>query len=146
MAKFFHILLVDDDPDDHQFFREALRGLKIGNHIANEVVNVSSVYNGVQAMEYLLKGGVYATAAEPVPDFVVLDLNMPGMDGFEVLKQIRKKPEFAMLPVYVLTTSRDVKHKSACKELGCTGFFSKPPKKEELRVVISKMINSEPDF
>jgi two-component system response regulator len=145
MQKSFHVLMADDDPDDHQFFREALREIKIGKFPAHEIVNLTSVYNGVQAIDYLLRRGIYAGVKDPVPDFIVLDLNMPIMDGFTVLKEITAHVSLKHIPVYILTTSLEEADKEKCRRLGCGGFFSKPPRLEELSTVILKMLYGVPE-
>lgn len=137
--------MADDDLDDHALFKDALKGVKVGGFNSSEVFNVVSVYNGVQTMEYLLKRGTYKTSTDPLPDFIVLDLNMPVMDGFDVLKEIRKQNDLISIPVYVLTTSRDELHKQKCRDLGCAGFFSKPPSLTELRAVVQKMLSASPE-
>lgn len=87
------ILLVDDSEADVRFTIEALREAKVQN-------DIQVAYDGESAMEYLRRPG------QRRPDLILLDLNLPGMDGREVLAEIKADPELSVIPVVVLTTSR----------------------------------------
>src|SRR5687768_12986506 len=92
------ILLVEDNPGDVRLAREALKDSKISNviHVARD---------GVEAMDYLHRNGRFAS--EPAPDLVLLDLNLPRMDGREVLARIKSEETLKRIPVVVLTMSKD---------------------------------------
>jgi CheY-like chemotaxis protein len=135
MNPVINILLADDDPDDHDFFREAINLLNM------PTCNVTYVYNGLLAIDYLLKRESYENNRDPAPDLIVLDLNMPILDGFTTLTEIKKRERIKHIPVYILTTSRERQHIQKCLDLGCAGFFSKPPKLQELKEVIRKMLD-----
>jgi CheY-like chemotaxis protein len=137
MKDTINILLVDDDLDDHEFFKAAIHSIE------NVNCSVSYVFNGRQAMDYLLKTNAYKNINDPLPDFIALDVNMPVMDGFEFLKELKKNEKFRNIPVYILTTSRDISHLKKCKDLGCDDFFSKPPSLNELTSVIKKMLQQQ---
>ncbi len=92
------ILLVEDSPTDAMFAREALEYSKVVN-------NLHAVTNGVDAMSFLRRKGQYAKA--PHPDLILLDLNMPKMDGREVLSKIKSDERLCVIPVVVLTSSKD---------------------------------------
>lgn len=92
------ILLVEDSPTDALFAREALEFSKVRNHL-------HLVTDGVEAMAYLRREGIYAEALRP--DIILLDLNLPKMDGREVLEQIKSDERFRTIPVIVLTSSSD---------------------------------------
>jgi len=143
MPQKFSILLADDDSDDQEFFTAALSGLMINGIEAKRLVEVHAVYNGVEALDYLLCRNNYEKRKSDFPDFIVLDLNMPVMDGFTVLQEIQAHQELKTIPVYILTTSRDENQKKKCLTLGCAGFFSKPPKVSELQKVIEMMISGQ---
>ncbi len=136
----FSILLADDDADDQEFFNAALSGLNIKGIDARSLVAVQAVYNGVEAMDFLLTRNNFRNRGTDLPDFIVLDLNMPVMDGFTVLQEMKEYEQLKNIPVYILTTSRDEGHKKKCLALGCAGFFSKPPKVSELQKVIETML------
>jgi CheY-like chemotaxis protein len=92
------ILLVEDNPADVRLTREAFKETAIRS-------SLSVVGDGMAAMEFLHRTGSYAGA--PVPDIVLLDLNLPKKDGREVLKEIKHDPKLGLIPVVILTTSRD---------------------------------------
>lgn len=92
------ILLVEDNPGDVRLTQEALKEGRIFNKLY--VVN-----DGVEALEFLRRQGKYKDA--PVPDLVLLDLNLPRKDGREVLAEIKSDSKLMQIPVVVLTTSKD---------------------------------------
>ena len=92
------ILLVEDSPTDAMFAREALEYSKVCN-------NLHAVTDGVEAMAFLRREGKYA--AVPRPDLILLDLNLPKMDGREVLSKIKEDERLKVIPVVVLTSSKD---------------------------------------
>jgi len=95
------ILLVEDNPDDEAL---TLRALK-QNKILNEVI---VAHDGAEALEYLFATGVYAGRDQTMmPQLVLLDLKLPKIDGLEVLQRLRADPRTALLPVVVLTSSRE---------------------------------------
>jgi CheY-like chemotaxis protein len=115
--KVIDVLLVEDDPGDVLMTREAFADHKIHNQ-------VHVVSNGVDALAFLRRDGEYADA--PVPDLVLLDLNLPRMDGREVLAAIKGDPELRKIPVVVLTTSDledDVTHSYS---LHANAYVTKP--------------------
>jgi len=91
------ILLVEDNPADYRLTMEALKDGRLAN-------NLSHVTNGVEAMRFLRRQGEYVKA--PRPDLVLLDLNLPQMDGREVLAEVKSDTELNSIPVVILTTSR----------------------------------------
>src|SRR4051794_38575206 len=96
MANLIEVLLVEDDPGDVLMTREAFEDNKVKN-------NLSVVSDGVDALAFLRKEGKYADA--PDPDLILLDLNLPRMDGREVLAEIKADERLRHIPVVVLTTS-----------------------------------------
>jgi len=96
VEKSFHILLVDDDPDADVSMKKAFQS-------ACMPVELSAVRSGDEAMEFLRGKGRYA--AVPCPDLILLDLNMPGKDGREVLLEIKAEKCLSSIPVIVMTTS-----------------------------------------
>ena len=110
MARSVTILLVEDEPNDAVLVQIALQKIMPG-------VSLPVVSDGVQAVEYLKGTGPYADRSlYPFPDVVLLDLNLPLLDGFEVLRWIRQQPELKLLPVIGLTGSlRNEDTKLACE-------------------------------
>ncbi len=114
------ILLADDLEDDVLLIR---RAFKKGN-IHNPVHVVS---DGEEAIAYLKGEGKYANRDEyPLPDLMLLDLQMPHKDGFEVLRWIRQQPGLAALRVVVLTSSEDLRDVNEAYRLGANSFLVKP--------------------
>src|SRR5271170_7524082 len=97
-ANMIEILLVDDDPGDVRLTVEALKQTKM--HI-----NLSFARDGIEALTFLRRQGKFGAA--PRPDIIFLDLNMPRMDGREMLADIKQDPELKHIPIVVLTTSAD---------------------------------------
>lgn len=95
-VKVIDILLVEDNPGDRRLTVEALKEAKIRNELYE-------VENGVEAMAFLRKEGNYG--AVPRPDLILLDLNLPKMDGREVLREIKEDVHLKSIPVVILTTS-----------------------------------------
>ena len=132
MEKIFSIVLADDDFDDQELIKQALQQSKVK-------VEVSVVYNGLQLMDYLLKKDKYKNSTHSIPDLILLDLNMPLMDGFQALKEIKQQKQLLDVPVYVITTSNSARDKTAALELGATGFYSKGGSAKELRRVVQEV-------
>jgi CheY-like chemotaxis protein len=137
METFINILLADDDIDEHIFFKEAINKINVVGH------NVISVYDGVQLLDYLLRRGLYKNSNGPVPDLIILDLNMPLMDGFQVIKELKALEDFKNIPLYVLSTSGNVSHINTCRELGCSGYFQKQVKNDKLTKIIESILEKE---
>lgn len=114
------ILLADDDEDDRMLARDALAE----SRLANDLYMVS---DGEELMDYLLRRGGYAEPAEsPRPGLILLDLNMPKMDGREALKEIKSHPNLRQIPVVVLTTSQAEEDIYRTYDLGANSFITKP--------------------
>jgi two-component system response regulator len=111
------ILLVDDDPNDVE---RVLRGNPQGNAVV-------VARDGYEALEYLHGTGAHAARdASQVPQVVLLDLNLPGLDGLEVLRRIRADERTRRLPVVILTSSDEDSDKLAGYDLGANGYVRKP--------------------
>ena len=111
------ILLVEDDPGDVLMTREAFDDYKLRNQL--HVVN-----DGADAMAFLRQEGAFAD--KPRPDLVLLDLNLPRMDGREVLEAIKSDPELASIPVVVLTTSEAEDDVLRSYSLHANAYVTKP--------------------
>src|SRR3954449_5539515 len=111
------VLLVEDDPGDVLMTREAFAD----NKVANTLYVVS---DGVKAMEFLRKEGEFADA--PTPDLVLLDLNLPRMDGREVLAAVKEDPALRLIPVVVLTTSESQEDVLRSYSLHANAYVTKP--------------------
>ncbi len=118
------ILLAEDNPNDAELTLEALTA----NNLANRVIHVK---DGVEAMEYLHCEGRYSQRKPGKPAVVVLDIKMPRMDGIEVLQAIRSDPALKMIPVVMLTSSREEQDLIRSYELGSNAYVVKPVKFSE---------------
>ena len=124
------ILLVEDNEPDLDLTMEALQSGKLRNriHVARD---------GIEALEFLRRQGKHASA--PRPHLVLLDLNMPRMDGREVLEEVAKDDKLRQLPIIVLTSSEADKDVLASYKLGCNSYIVKPVDFEGFCRVIQSM-------
>ncbi len=114
------ILLVEDNPDDEAL---TLRALK-KNKITNEIV---VAHDGVEAVDYLFGTGSYAGRdPKDLPQIVLLDLKLPKLDGFEVLAKLRADPRTKLLPVVILTSSKEQQDIVHGYGLGANSYVRKP--------------------
>ena len=116
-GRLIEILLVEDSPSDTDLTLEALKESKIANHL-------SMVEDGVQAMKFLRRQNGFSEA--PRPDLILLDLNLPGKDGGEVLAELKADPDLKTIPVVVLTMSRAEADIFRAYELQANCYITKP--------------------
>jgi len=127
------ILLAEDDPDDRLLTRRALQESRIAN-------TISMVEDGEELMEYLRHEGEYEDPEEaPRPGLILLDLNMPRMDGREALNKIKSDPKLRRIPVIVLTTSEAEQDILQSYDLGVNAFVTKPGTFDELADAIQAL-------
>lgn len=114
------VLLVEDDPEDQTLTRRAFRKTLLP-------IDLRIVSDGQEALDYLLHQGEYSDHHRaPHPALVLLDLNMPNVDGQSVLKRIRAHPDLRCLPLVVLTTSNQQVDIRRSYDLGCNSYIVKP--------------------
>lgn len=113
----FDVLLVEDEESDAHLVRSALKENKV-------YCNLHHVLDGVEALAFLQQRDAYAGA--PRPDLILLDLNMPRMNGREFLEVIKADQELKTIPVVVLTTSDVERDVVASYKLGAAGYITKP--------------------
>ncbi|MBL8730285.1 MAG: response regulator [Planctomycetes bacterium] len=121
------ILLVEDDQGDQELTRRALQRLPVRHHL--EVVA-----NGEDALDYLCRRGHFAEAVRP--DLVLLDLNLPGLDGKQVLQRLRAEPALVGLPVVCLTTSSQDDDVRQSYRLGANSYIAKPASMEGFSALV----------
>jgi CheY-like chemotaxis protein len=127
------ILLVEDDPGSQELTRRALNEGKVCNELR-------IVGNGEEALAYLFRRGKYKDpATSPRPDLLLLDLNLPRVDGREVLRQIRADSKLRRMAVVVLTASRQEEDILLSYELGCNSFIPKPADMNQFIQVIQAL-------
>jgi CheY-like chemotaxis protein len=123
------ILLVDDNDDDVVLLEESFRDSKFLNLL-------QVVHDGEEALEYLRREGTFRDAR--IPGLVLLDINMPKMNGFEVLKAMKSDPLLRTIPVVMLTTSTRDEDIARSYHGGACSFVSKPVSFEKLKEVIKQ--------
>jgi CheY-like chemotaxis protein len=124
------ILLVEDDPGDVVMTREAFQDYKLRN-------TLHVVDDGAEAMAFLRNEGEYTD--RPRPDLVLLDLNLPRMDGREVLEAIKSDPDLASIPVVVLTTSENEDDVLRSYSLHANAYVTKPVDFERFLEVVRQI-------
>ena len=113
------ILLAEDSPADAEMAIDALREA----NLANPIVHVE---DGVEALDYLFRRGAYADRKPGNPAVLLLDINMPRVDGLEVLKQLRADENLRRLPVVILSSSREESDLARSWNLGVNAYVVKP--------------------
>lgn len=122
--------MVDDDEDDCILVEAALEEARF-NCIFR------CIQDGCEMMDYLNRSGRYCNPeAAPIPDLILLDLNMPKMNGRDVLKSLKTSPDFRAIPVIILTTSTDVEDVKVCYDLGANSYITKHSSFDGLRSAI----------
>lgn len=113
------ILLADDDPEDCMLARDALAESKLANEL-------HVVHDGEELLDFLYQRGKFAEANTPRPGLILLDLNMPRLDGREALARIKADPNLRSIPVIVLTTSKAEEDIYRTYDLGANSYITKP--------------------
>ena len=127
------ILLAEDDPGDQELTRRALRDDLVRT-------DLRVVEDGEQALEYLRREGAYADPADsPRPELILLDLNMPRMNGRELLKILKADPDLGRIPVVVLTTSEQEADILRSYDLGCNSYIQKPVEMDQFVAAVQKL-------
>jgi CheY-like chemotaxis protein len=119
MKNLKRILLVEDDPMDIELALAALSE----HNLANEV---AVARDGVEALDYLYRRGSFARRPPGNPVVIMLDLKMPRMDGVQVLRQLKADEQMRLIPVVILTSSRESLDLEACYRLGVNAYVVKP--------------------
>jgi CheY-like chemotaxis protein len=114
------ILIAEDDAEDRMLVKDALTESRLAN-------NIHFVEDGEQLLDYLNNRGKYEDKiANPSPGLILLDLNMPKMDGREALREIKKDSKLRIIPIVVLTTSQAEEDVLKTYDLGVSSFITKP--------------------
>ena len=126
------ILLVEDDPGHARLIERNLRRA----HITNDIVTLS---DGQQAIDYLLRENTYAGSTNILPLLLLLDLNLPGLDGYQVLARLKANERTRHIPVIILTTTDEPYEIQRCYALGCNIYLTKPVEYEQFAEAIRKL-------
>jgi len=126
------IMLVDDDEDDRKLFLEATKEV-------DDTITCISAGNAREALLYL------RNTDNPLPDYIFLDLRMPGLSGQDCLVEIKKDVRLMPIRIIVYTTSRDVKESIELRRLGATHFMTKPITPDEVYYMVSFVLGENWD-
>jgi CheY-like chemotaxis protein len=126
------VLLAEDDEGHASLVRRNLKRAGIANE-------VSHVRDGQEALDYIRCQGAYATRVPNGPLLLLLDINMPRLDGVEVLRQVKADAKTAKLPVVMLTTTDDPREVQKCYQLGCSVYITKPVMYEDFIEAIKRL-------
>jgi CheY-like chemotaxis protein len=127
------MLIVEDTPEDLEATLRALRKTSCEHPIVH-------CADGDEALDYLYRRGRYAAPAlAPRPALVLLDLNLPGTDGREVLAEIKANDPLRSIPVVVFTTSGDLRDVDACYRAGANGYLQKPVRVDDLVTALQRL-------
>jgi CheY-like chemotaxis protein len=127
------ILLVEDSPEDYE---TTVRGLRKAG-FTNQVYRCE---DGEDALDFLYQRGAYAAPGRAKrPGVILLDLNLPGTDGRDVLAEIKRDPKLRTIPVVVLTTSRHERDIQTCYDAGANSYIQKPVRLEEFMRAIESL-------
>ncbi|PPC93702.1 MAG: two-component system response regulator [Methylotenera sp.] len=119
MQSLKHILLAEDNLEDIQLTLEALEGCRLANH-------VMVVRDGADALDYLYRRNRYKDRNDVQPMVIFLDIKMPKIDGVEVLRQIKADQHLRMIPVVMVTSSREQRDLLSSYQLGANSYVVKP--------------------
>ena len=140
------VLLAEDDPDDVLLTQLAFERARLANPL-------QVVRDGEEAIAYLSGEGAFGDRGRfPVPILLLLDLNMPKVDGFQVLEWLRAEPRWRQLPVAIMTSSDHDPHISRAYELGADSYLIKPPDAAAMLNLVQRLhaywliLNEAPEY
>lgn len=125
-------LLADDDPDEHYLIHNAIQEV-------NKFAEIHSVYTGFQLFEFLFNKGIYEEMDNAKPHVIIADINMPILNGFDVIKTVKETPQLSDIIIYILTTSRREEDKVKALALGADGYYVKPNNFNELINIMNEI-------
>jgi CheY-like chemotaxis protein len=126
------MVLVEDDPGHARLLERNVRRA----HITNDIVVLR---DGQQAVEYFFPQGEDGAAGRVLPLLILLDLNLPGVDGYQVLARLKANERTRRIPVIMLTTTDDPRDIARCYDLGCNVYMTKPVEYEQFAEAIRKL-------
>jgi len=130
-SRIIQVFMVEDNPDDIELTLEAFKE-------SNREFNVNVAQDGIEAMKYLRRQGEFS--GRPNPDLILLDLNMPRMNGFEVLEELNRDDKLKGIPVAVLSISQSENDMSKVRKLNARAYFVKPTGLDGLFDVIKSLV------
>lgn len=123
-------MIVDDDTDDHYLIKDAIKQL-------NYPFEIVALYNGLELLEYFEAHAKQGT--KQFIDFIIMDINMPTMNGITALSKLKKDPLLNNIPVYMLSTTREDSAYAECMKLGALDFYTKPNNSNDLKKILNEM-------
>lgn len=133
------ILIADDDSDDQYFIREAIKQ-------EQNDAQVASVYNGQELLDYLLCKGAHEGRSDELPHFVLLDINMPKLNGLEALTELRKYSLLSKIRFFILSTSQASDDIRSSFALDVDGFYTKPNTMQRLKLIVKQILWRYPNL
>jgi len=127
------VILLAEDDEGHAFL---VQGNLVEAGIVNEIVHVK---DGQEALDYIRCEGAYASRVANGPLLLLLDINMPRVDGVEVLRRLKENARTAKVPVIMLTTTDDPREVQRCYELGCSCYVTKPVEYERFAEAMKRL-------
>ncbi len=128
------ILLVEDSQADIDLTLHAFRSARLSN-------GVKVCRTGEEALDYLFRRGDYSGGVHQLPDMILLDIKLPGIDGLEVLREIKRTPVLRRIPVVILTSSAEETDRVTGYEIGANSYLVKPVRFDEFLEVARKVGN-----
>ena len=126
------ILLVEDDSGHARLIEKNLRRANLNN----DLIIVS---DGVQALDYVFRQGAYQDRDQTLALLILLDLNLPIIDGYQVLERLKSDEQTKKIPIVILTTTDDPREVARCYELGCNVYVTKPVEYTEFSEAIRQL-------
>jgi CheY-like chemotaxis protein len=126
------ILLVEDDPGHARLIEKNMRR----SNVTNDIVIAT---DGQQALDFIYSEGEYAGRTSPSPLLILLDLNLPVLDGYQVLERLKSDEHTQRIPIIILTSTQDPREVERCYELGCNIYVTKPVDYEQFSQAIAKI-------
>ncbi|MBV9963026.1 MAG: response regulator [Parafilimonas sp.] len=120
------VMLIDDDADEHELFQQQLAEF-------DKSIELISAHDGQEALKMLGKA---------IPEFIFLDINMPKMNGLQVLKQLKDDTGLKEIPVYIYSTSDGFNSKKPAIKLGAVNYFKKPGNPQELQNIFKAVLGN----
>lgn len=130
MIYFSNVLLIDDDHDDHEFFLEAVREI-------DSSIQCNSMFDSEEALEFL------KDEKQPLPDLIVLDTNMPKLNGYQILMELKNDPALNKIPVVMYSTFFSERDSDEFTKLGAATYLEKPTKFGEFRNVLNEILTKK---
>jgi len=124
--------VADDDPDEHYLIHNAIQE-------TSETAEIHSVFTGFQLFEFLFNKGMYENQETPMPHVIIADINMPILNGFDVIKTVKETEQLNDIIIYILTTSTREEDKAKALSLGADGYYTKPNNFEALKTIMNEI-------